>query len=244
MKIPPNIIANADDLGLSNEINKAILVCYESGFINSTSLLTNTELFASTVLLIRQNPIIINIGVHVNLAEGKPVSFFERNEYLDSYGNWNISKINRKIGYLRTSDRAAFAKEIYAQIDKALAAEVPISHIDSHYHVHTLPCFYKLFFEAAKKYNLKLRLAQSYKENSFIKFAYRQYINQLFKTSNLAYSQRFETVKQYLKANRNDLETIEIMLHPKINDYGFLTDHYDEETIAEWIKYLDKDRDV
>ena len=42
MSIPSGIIANADDPGLNNNTNQGILLCFQKGYINSTSLLTKT----------------------------------------------------------------------------------------------------------------------------------------------------------------------------------------------------------
>ncbi len=53
MRVPNNIIANADDLGYNFCVNKAILHCFERGYINSTSLMTTTPSFNETADLIR-----------------------------------------------------------------------------------------------------------------------------------------------------------------------------------------------
>lgn len=122
MQIPKNTIVNADDLGLNSTINAAILRCYELGYINSSSLLTNMPSFRETVELINKNPVIENIGIHVNLAESKPVSDFNLSTYLLSNGEWNIDKTNTKIHFLDKQATIAFAKEIDAQVTKALSA--------------------------------------------------------------------------------------------------------------------------
>ena len=242
LKLPHNIIANADDLGLNATVNKAILHCYSHGYINSTSLLTTTDHFEATVQLIHQEPIITNIGVHINFAEGKPLTHFTQLRYLDANGCWDIKQTNKKLGTLDPADKLAFKNEIHAQIEKALAANIKITHLDSHYNLHTLPCFYKLFVQAAKHYQLKLRLAQTYNEGSYLKFIYRRYINRIFKQSNIAYTNYFETVAHFLDHNINSRRNgmIEIMLHPDLDPNGILTDHYDVSTMLKWIGYLDK----
>jgi len=239
MMIPDNVIANADDLGLQPSINRAILYCFEQGYINSASLLTNTEYFDETVYLIHQNPSIINIGVHVNLAEGKPVTNFDQEAYLDSDGNWNLNMTNKKVSLLPPGANMAFAKEINAQIDKTLSAKIPITHLDSHYHIHTLPAFYKLFLKAANSYNLKLRLAQTYSEGSWVKFTYRKYVNSLIKKSDKAYSGYFETVDEFLKNTIPRDKITEVMLHPDFDPSNNLTDHYDSSTLSKWTTFLE-----
>jgi len=240
-----NILANADDLGLNSSVNQAILCCFEKGYINSTSLLTNTVHFDETVDLIHANPVIHRIGVHVNLAGDKPVTNFNNHNYLDEYGNWDIKKTNKKLIFLSTVDKSAFLKEIYAQIDRALLSQIPIVHLDSHFHLHTLPGFYQLFLQAAEKYKIKLRLAQTYSEGNSFKFIYRKYINHKFKANHINYSDYFETVDQFLKSTTRFTTTknIELMLHPDMDSSGKLTDHYDADTMSNWIMFLDKSRE-
>lgn len=250
MGIPDNIIVNADDFGLRSSVNKAILYCFEQEYINSTSLMTNVFFFDEAVDMLHSNKAIHNIGVHVNLSEGKPVSNFNQATYLDDNGNWDNSKINRKYSFLNKEVKEAFSKEIHAQIGKAIASKVPVLHLDSHYHTHTLPCFYKLFLEAAKFYKLKLRLAQTYKENSYIKFYYRQYINGVFKANHINYADLFENINRFLNNINliNKKQVIEIMVHPEFDSSGVLFDHYDIEnfknrnakTIKDWILFLGK----
>ena len=104
-----------------------------------------------------------------------------------------------------------------------------------------MPCFYQLFLDAAKKYNLKLRLAQTYNEGSYLKFLYRKYINGLFKQGERGYSDYFETVDIFLKRGEEIKpgKIVEIMLHPDFDAAGKLTDHYDPGTMANWLKFLD-----
>lgn len=238
MSIPANIIANADDLGYSASVNEAILKSFEAGYINSTSLMTNTPDFEATVELIHQNPVIKNIGVHVDLAQFRPLTEFKES-FLDDQGNWDVYKTNKVLIALSASGKIAFAKEIDVQIERALEQKINIVHLDSHLHLHTLPAFYKIFLEAAGKYTLKLRLAQTYNEGSYLKFYYRKYINNLITKAKLNYADGFETVGRFLEyKNRPYKSTVEIMLHPDLDATGALTDHFDDATMKSWLTYL------
>jgi len=239
MRVPNKIIANADDLGYNSSVNKAILHCFEQGYINSTSFMTNTPYFDEAAELIHRNPVIANIGIHVDLAEGKPLTNFKE-DYLDDAGNWDIKKTNKVFNSLSRTAKMAFSKEINAQVDKALSAKIPLVHLDSHLHLHTLPCFYKLFLAVAKHHKLKIRLAQTYKEGSRLKFYYRRYINNIFIKNGQNYSDRFETVEIFLQ-NKNQVHKniiTEVMLHPWFNPSGALEDHYDEDALTKWMNFL------
>ncbi len=240
MLIPGNILANADDLGYNTSVNKAILYCFEQEYINSTSLMTSTSYFEETINLVYNNPVITNIGIHVNLAEGPPLTDFKE-DYLDATGNWDIQKTNKLFNPLDKAAKTAFSKEINAQIDRALDAKISIVHLDAHLHMHTLPCFYKLFLAAAKHYKLKIRLAQTYNEGSYLKFYYRKYINSIFREKGYNYSDRFVTVDKFLRDKNKILNkhiTAEVMLHPCFDIDDILTDHYDPDTLAKWITFL------
>jgi predicted glycoside hydrolase/deacetylase ChbG (UPF0249 family) len=242
MIIPDNLRANADDFGLNESVNKAILISFERGYINSTSLVVNTPLFDDTVTFIDNNPIIHNIGLHLNLATDKPVSNFKYFSYLDNNGNWDLEKTNKKIAFFSGSEKKAFFEEIIAQIEKAKNAGIQLTHIDSHHHVHTLPRFFNLFLKAAKMYNLPLRLAQTYNEGNQIKYLFRKHINNKFKEQHLNYSDRFETVTQFCKTayDVSDKEIVEIMLHPGMDLKGGIIDHYDPSAMVNWLAFLEK----
>jgi predicted glycoside hydrolase/deacetylase ChbG (UPF0249 family) len=243
MLIPKNVLANADDLGLNSSINTAILNCFKNGYINSASLITNTSAYAEAVTMIHQNPCMQNIGIHINLAEGEPLVFNNR-KFLDACGSWNINVTNRKLLLLTRKEENEFLNEIYAQVDKAVASNIALTHIDSHYHLHTLPCFYKLFIKVAKHYNLKIRLAQTYREGSYLKFWFRKYINSVFIKCGQNYTMRFESVDRFLnifKTGSTDNST-EVMLHPIMGVNDTLTDHVDANTMTKWLAFLDRHR--
>jgi predicted glycoside hydrolase/deacetylase ChbG (UPF0249 family) len=243
MSIPSQIIVNADDIGLKPSVNEAILYCFEQRYINSTSLLTNMDYFNDTVDFIHQNPVIKNIGLHVNFAEGKPVSNFAQPQFLDTEGNWDITKTGKLLALLNKETKTAFLNEINAQLERALTAKVKINHIDSHLHLHTLPAFYNLFIDVAKHHNLKLRLAQTYREESYLKFYYRKYINNKIKALDINYSEYFVTVEEFLKSNTNFSaeRKVEIMVHPDFDASSKLFDHVDANSMKDWVSYL-KDR--
>jgi predicted glycoside hydrolase/deacetylase ChbG (UPF0249 family) len=238
MPIPSNVLANADDFGLNGTVNQAIMYCFEQGYINSASVLTNTIGFQESVELVHTTSYIRNLGVHVNLAEGKPLTNINRN-FLNADGNFDVNKIGKKINFFSNNDKRDFANEIYAQINLTLVNKLPVTHLDSHYHLHTLPGFYKLFIMAARHFKLKLRLAQTYKEDSHIKFLYRKYINRVIINKQLNHSVYFETVDKFLKNQNGRRDNfVEIMLHPDFDLKGNITDHFDNDSIINWINFV------
>lgn len=239
MRFPVNVLANADDFGYSNSVNKAISFCFENGYINSATLLTNTAAFEEAVYMIKDNSSICNIGVHINLAEGIPLTNVSP-VFLKPDGSWDLQKTGNPLNWLGNAEKKALQKEIYAQVEKARAHGVQLNHMDSHYHLHALPGMFNLFLNVATHFNLKMRLAQTYREGNYLKFWYRQFINSRLTRRGLNYTDRFENVNQFLSAGQFDkgADKIEIMLHPDFDINGTLTDHFDARGMAKWVDYL------
>lgn len=241
MHIPPSIIVNADDIGLRPSVNNAILYSFQQGYINSTSLLTNMDCFDETVDFIHNNPAIINIGLHGNFAEGKPISNFKYHEFLGDAGNWNLKQTGKLSRLLNAETKAAFAIELDMQMEKALTGKINITHLDSHLHLHTLPAFYDIFIDLAKRHQLNLRLAQTYREGSYPKFLYRRFLNNKIKSNRIAHADIFETVTKFLEEpDRDSKSKIEIMVHPDLDETGKLYDHVDGVSMDLWIDYLNR----
>src|SRR4051812_932980 len=67
------LVVNADDFGLTEGTNQAIVDAYRNGIVTSTSLLANGYAFDNAVELARQEPG-LGVGIHLTLTEGAPVA--------------------------------------------------------------------------------------------------------------------------------------------------------------------------
>jgi len=236
----PTIIANADDLGLNPNVNSAIVNCFKLGYINSASLITNSPIFDETISLIKSEPDVKNLGVHIDLVEFKPLTEFEDKRFVNQTGYWNLNNAGSKLLFLKKEANRAIENEIHAQIEKAISVGLNPIHLDSHYHMHTLPGFQALFIKAAKKYQLKLRLAQSYNEGNYLKLLYRKCLNSKIKKGGYYYSDHFSDVLHFISLKSGDRKkfSFEIMLHPDLDTVGNLTDHYDPQGMVKWLEFL------
>jgi len=68
-----HLIVNADDFGLTENVNRGILDAYRDGILTSTTLLANGMAFESAVAASKRFRR-LGIGVHLNLTEGLPVA--------------------------------------------------------------------------------------------------------------------------------------------------------------------------
>ena len=68
------LIINADDFGYSKENNEAIKEGFKAGIITSASIMTNTDYFDDAINSILPEIPTINIGIHLNIIEGKSLT--------------------------------------------------------------------------------------------------------------------------------------------------------------------------
>jgi hopanoid biosynthesis associated protein HpnK len=149
------LIVNADDFGLTAQVNQAIIAGHHHGLISSASLLANGGAFESAVALSRQAPR-LGVGVHLNLTEGRPVA---PSSSIPSLANGQgffartPGSLWRAIilGRVSTAD---LERELRAQIEKVVAAGIVPTHLDSHKHVHALPVLGKMAIRLARAYGI------------------------------------------------------------------------------------------
>ena len=138
-------ILNADDFGMSNGFNKAVLDGYNSGFLTSASLCANGEAFGPAVNEIIPECNNLGIGVHLNIIEGK--SLLNGEKFNDGY--LKLIYLANNPSFLEQTE-----KEFRLQIEKVLKY-TKVDHLDSHVHVHAIPNFFELTCKLAKEYDIK-----------------------------------------------------------------------------------------
>src|ERR1700733_1674189 len=66
------LIINADDFGMSQEVNEGTKKGIEQGIITSVSVMANMPFFEDAVRFLRKHPK-VSVGLHFNITEGKPL---------------------------------------------------------------------------------------------------------------------------------------------------------------------------
>lgn len=160
------IILNADDFGLSKYHNLAVLKGYNDGFLTHASLLVNTSGFQEAVDNIIPKCPNLNIGIHLNIMEGK--SLTDCSLLTDGNGYFCKGYLYLMLFQYNKNLQIQVENEFRAQIEKAIANQVKISRIDSHVHTHALPEIFKIVCKLAKEYHINYVRTQF--ENPYLVF--------------------------------------------------------------------------
>lgn len=148
-----NLIINADDFGMSREVNEGIETGIKRGIIRNVSVIANMPYFSDAVSFLKKHPE-VSVGLHFNITEGQPVLPPNEVDTLikedGSFFYWT-SLIPRLV--VRNAKLEQIKKELFAQFAKLKSTGLPITHIDSHHHIHIYPHVFTFFtkFAQAKK---------------------------------------------------------------------------------------------
>jgi chitin disaccharide deacetylase len=146
------LIINADDLGISQQVNEAIFDLMAENRISSATLMANAPAVRDATSRIRHFPK-CSFGIHLNLTEFEPVRGGEGARLLTA-GSGHLSKgrWGRRLGpklYL------AIYQELCAQVERLASAGVSISHFDSHHHMHTRPELFPVIKALQRRYRMR-----------------------------------------------------------------------------------------
>jgi predicted glycoside hydrolase/deacetylase ChbG (UPF0249 family) len=149
------LIVNADDLGMSPGINRAIFLGHERGIVTSASLLATGAAFEGAIEGLAGCPG-LGVGVHLCLHEERPVSPPERIPSLVGPDGrmLGLGVVLRKVltGRLVSSEVEA---ELSAQVVRAKGAGVAVDHFDSHCHLHAFPAIARVVRRVAERHGIR-----------------------------------------------------------------------------------------
>jgi len=140
------LIINADDLGYDPAVDRGLLRAMREGVVTSATLMVNTQFSGQAAHDARGLP----VGLHLNLARGRPVSHRFPASLLD----------NGAFSELRASALPAAVVEVEARAQLARAGELlgaRPTHLDVHKHLHRFPDVLEGVARAAKAVGLPVR---------------------------------------------------------------------------------------
>lgn len=153
---PARLIVHADDFGLSEAVNRAVIDAHARGILTSTSIIVAGDAFEHAVRLAHAHPT-LDVGVHLTLTGERPVGVHGADTGLvDRDGRLPPNVYAFALRYLRGGiSRDALRAELAAQIETALARGLAVTHLDGHQHVHALPGIAAIVAELAQRYGIR-----------------------------------------------------------------------------------------
>jgi predicted glycoside hydrolase/deacetylase ChbG (UPF0249 family) len=138
------IILNADDFGSDDDTVAATIECFESGLLTSATIMVGAPGADAAIAFARDHPE-YSFGVHLQfVGDGveRPVSDpGEVPGLVDADGCLRPTNVMRGEALLRRVPVSQIAREAAAQIELVKGAGVPVSHVDSHRHLHKFAPF-------------------------------------------------------------------------------------------------------
>jgi hopanoid biosynthesis associated protein HpnK len=150
------VIINADDFGISEEVNEAVIRAFRTGVLTSTSLMVTGDAFEQAVRLAKDNPG-LGVGIHLVTVMGKSVLPQSRIPSLvDEHQNFSNNPVAAGLRYYFSSAaRRELREELAAQFEKFRSTGLPLSHIDGHLHLHVHPVIFTAALELGQKYGCR-----------------------------------------------------------------------------------------
>ena len=156
------LIVNGDDVGMSHAANVASIKAMEEGLMTSGTIMVPCPWFPEIAAYAREHPE-ADFGLHLtHTSEWKtykwgPVSSKDKVPGLVTEEGYFWPET---INVYQHSSPEEVKIEAKAQIDKALAAGIDVTHLDSHMGVLQYnPEYHKVYHELAVEYDLPIRMA-------------------------------------------------------------------------------------
>lgn len=149
------LIIHADDFGMTESINEAIIELCQTGTLSSTSIMANMP-FSKESIKLTDIPN-ISLGLHSTFTQGKPLSKVETIPGLvDEMGRFlDYSSLIKKVkqGKIPTDQIFRELEQQYLWLYNIIGDKLVF--IDSHHSIHNkLTPFSKAFVQLGKKYNI------------------------------------------------------------------------------------------
>ena len=212
------VIINADDFGINPVVTSEICRMIKIGAISSTTIMANGSCLDEVKKIAFLHPE-ISYGVHLCLSEFTSIT---KSPILYKYGITDkdgvfITKAIFKVRSYNDELKSAIKNELCAKIEIVQGLGIPLSHCDSHHHVHTIYELKEIFADVIEKYGFK-KVRRAYNFDTL-----RQRVHLLLWVKNILvnkfYSNKFRTTDAFLSYNRfieNPISFggIELMCHP------------------------------
>jgi hopanoid biosynthesis associated protein HpnK len=149
------LIVNADDFGLSPEVNAGITRAHRDGILRSASLMVAEPAARAAAELARDNRE-LDVGLHAVVCRGRSMLDGSRlGAAVGASGEFIDSPVAAGMRYFfDRSLRAAMTDELRAQVERHLELVGYLNHIDGHLNFHVHPLFADILVKLAVEYKV------------------------------------------------------------------------------------------
>ena len=246
-----NILVNADDFGISDDVNRAIDFCFLNNYIDRASLMVNMPGVKNAIELAKKNNYMDKINLHLNLIEGEPLTDEIKDTAFCVDGKFNslFLKNTKNRLFINKTTGNAVEKEMHAQIQAFKDYGFDVIRLDSHEHSHTSWSILKILLRNWDKYGIsELRLSRNIPSNEMVglKGIYKKICNKFIIKKNskgcvapmnlitLFGSQ--DDIEKELRVKHYGLHNAELMIHPTMTNEK-LKDVFNACNIEQWITH-------
>jgi chitin disaccharide deacetylase len=156
------LIVNADDFGMCHDQNEGVITGLKDGVFTSSTILVTCPWFEEAAAFARSNPD-ADLGVHLTLT-----AEWDSYKWGPALGAHAVPSLVDERGYLWQTVAQVYEHarldeaeaELRAQIEKAVAAGIDVTHLDSH--MGTLQLredYHEIYARLANDYRVPIRLA-------------------------------------------------------------------------------------
>ena len=157
------LILHADDLGLSESVNKASFDALDNKYVNSASVMIPAPKTIEVANYFKENPN-TDLGLHLTFtAEWKDYKWsgISPNDSIASLINSKGDFFEKKKSFIKKGAYLDVKKELQAQIDYAKSIGINPTHLDSHEGaLFYSPEFFKIYIEVGNKNKLPVFVPQ------------------------------------------------------------------------------------
>jgi len=151
------LIINADDCGVSQEVNEAIGKCFAEGRITGTSIISVSRYFSQAVMVLRDIGK-TEVGVHLTLTgDFLPADGDGKEKTSMAVSGEVFPRDYRSLAFLYVCGRVSrehVYEEFKAQIRKVADSELQVTHLDSHEHIHMFPGILEVTLDLAREFSI------------------------------------------------------------------------------------------
>lgn len=165
------LIVNADDFGLSPEVNKGVIEAYQNGIVTDTTVLIRSP-YAEQALA-RAHEVGLPVGVHIDFVTG----YHLHNQHADPNlvgpdgqltHELHEREFHNHIEHSFTCEELiGLREEIRSQVNLFIqySGEKP-THLDYHFGLHHLPEVMAIYITVAEEFQIPIRWGSQYAGNN------------------------------------------------------------------------------